>query len=135
MPTWKLTLEPDRYGREQTRTINLIIDIRDFRDKPGFAWLLIAANPALSVRDTQEVLASVADAHYRPVGWISRHRWMLHETGKPGGKRNADGLDAKALKIMAENPRLSANQLVRLLKDNGISRGREWVRKHRVAVP
>jgi hypothetical protein len=134
MPTWTLTLEPDRYGREQTRTVNLTVDIRNFKDRAGFPYLLMAANPHLSVRDIQEVLASVADELERPVGWISRRRWLFPGTGKSGAKRNADGNDEKAHKIMEDNPRMSANQLVRLLKDNGIIRSREWVRTHRVSV-
>ncbi len=132
--TWTLTLGvADRYGREQTRTVNLTIDIRDFKDKAGFAYLVMAANPHLSIRDVQEVLATVGEQHERPVGWISRRRWLFHGTGKTGPKRNTDGNDEKARKIMAENPRLSSRQMVYQLRESGIDRSREWVRKHRVA--
>lgn len=131
--TWTLTLGPDRYGREQVRTVNLTIDIRDFKDRAGFAWLVMAANPHLSVRDIQEVLANVGEQHERPVGWISRRRWLFHGTGKPGAKENADGLDGKARKILADNPRLSNRQMAYLLRENGIRRSPEWVRKHRGA--
>lgn len=131
--TWTLTLgEPDRYGREQTRTVNLTIDIRDFKDKAGFAYLLMAANPHLSVRDTQDVLAAVGEQHERPVGWISRRRWLFHGKGKSGPKLNSDGKDEKARRIMEENPRLSSRQMVYLLREKGIRRSREWVRKNRV---
>ena len=133
--TWTLTLdEPDRYGREQVRTVNLTIDIRDFRDRAGFAWLVMAANPHLSVREIQEVLANVGEQHERPVGWISRRRWLFHGTGKAGGKRNADGLDGKARKIMDENPNLSTRQMAAILRKNGIGRSPEWVRQNRVVV-
>jgi hypothetical protein len=132
--TWTLTLEePDRYGREQVRTVNLTIDIRDFKDKAGFAWLVLAANPHLSVRDIQEVLANVGEQHERPAGWISRRRWMFHGTGKAGAKQNADGLDEKARKIMEENPHLSNRQMVYVLREHGINRSREYVRKNRVS--
>lgn len=131
--TWTLTLgEPDRYGQEQVRTVNLTIDIRDFKDKAGFAWLVMAANPHLSVRDTQAVLAAVGEQHERPIGWISRRRWLFHGTGKTGRKRNADGLDEKARKIMAENPRLSCRQQAYKLRERGINRSPEWVRQNRV---
>jgi hypothetical protein len=130
--TWALTLdEPDRYGREVVRTVNLTIDIRDFRDKAGFPYLLMAANPHLSVRNIQEVLANVDERLERPVGWISRRRWLFHGEGKAGGKPNADGLDEKAYAIMADNPRMSNRQIAYLLRQNGIPRSREWVRKHR----
>ena len=53
-PTWKFTLgKLDRYGRKQVRTVKLTIDVLDFKDRPGFALLLIAANPDLSSRDIQ----------------------------------------------------------------------------------
>jgi len=130
--TWKLTYdEPDRYGHERVRTVNRIIDIADFKDRAGFAYLLMAANPQLSVRDTQEVLANIGEQHERPAGWISRRRWLFHGRGESGRKPNADGLDGKALRIMGDNPRLSSRQLVYLLKQHGINRSREWVRKHR----
>jgi hypothetical protein len=132
--SWTLTLgEPDRCSREQTRTVNLTIDIRDFRDKAGFAYLVMAANPHLSVRDIQEVLAAVGEQHERPVGWISRRRWLFHGTGKTGPKRNTDGKDETALRIMEENPRLSSRQTVHLLRKNDIGRSREWVRQNRVS--
>ena len=133
MKTWKLTYDdPDRYGRKRVRTVNRIIDIADFKDKAGFAWLVMAANPHLSVRETQDVLANVGEQHERPVGWISRRRWLFHGTGKPGMKRNADGQDEKARKIMEENPRLSNRRMAWLLRENGIDRSPEWVRQNRV---
>lgn len=131
---WTLTITNKR-GREQTRTVNLTIDIRDFKDKAGFAYLVIAANPHLSLRDTQEVLAGVGEQHARPFGWIRRRRWMFHDTRTGvGQKPNADGKDEKARRIMAANPHLSNRQLVYLLKQHGIIRSREWVRKNRVAT-
>ena len=132
--TWTLTLEPDRYGREQVRTISLTIDdISVFKDRAVFPWLLMAANPNLSQRDTQAVLSAVGEQHDRPVGWISRRRWMIHGKGKSGARRNVDGLDEKARTIMEENPRLSNRQMVHLLRENGVPRSREWVRRNRVA--
>jgi hypothetical protein len=130
--TWTLTLEPDRYGREQVRTVNLTIDIRDFKDKAVFPWLLMAANPHLSMRDIQAVLANVGEQHERPLGWLSRRRWMIHGKGTRGARANADGQDERARAIMAENPKLSNRQTAWLLRENGISRGPEWVRQNRV---
>lgn len=130
--TWTLTLEPDKYGRERVRTINLAIDIRDFKDKAVFPWLLMAANPHLSMRDIQSVLANLGEQHERSLGWLSRRRWMIHGKGKRGVKANADGQDGKARAIMAENPKLSNRQMAQLLRDEyGIRRGPEWVRLNR----
>ena len=132
MDTWTLTLEPDRYGREHTRTVNLTIDVRDFKDKAGFAWLLMAANPHLSVRDIQAVLEGVGEQHERPVGWLSRRLWLFRGKGKAGARRNSDGKDEQARRIMGENPRMSSRQMVHLLQQKGIRRSREWVRLNRV---
>lgn len=133
MKTWKLTYdEPDRYGRKRVRTVNRIIDIADFKDRAGFPYLLMAANPHLTVRDTQAVLANISDKLERPAGWISRRRWLFHGKGKTGRKANADGRDEKARKIMAENPRLSCRQMAYLLRRRGIIRSAEWVRENRV---
>jgi len=108
--TWTLTLdEPDRYGREQSRTVNLTIDIRDFKDKAGFPYLVMAANPHLSIRDIQEVLASVAERLERPYGWLVRHRWLFHDPRRVGTKRDTDGKDADAQRIMEANPRVSSH--------------------------
>lgn len=132
--TWTLTLdEPDRYGRERVRTVSLTIDIRDFKDKAVFPWLVMAANPHLSMRDIQVVLANVSEQHERSLGWLSRRRWMIHGKGKRGGRANADGQDERARAIMAANPKLSNRQMARLLReDYGIRRGPEWVRVNRV---
>jgi hypothetical protein len=131
---WTLTLnKPDRYGREQVRTVNLFIDIRDFKERAGFAWLLLAANPHLSIADIQEVLSNVGEQHERPVGWIVRRRWLFRDERKAGARRNADGLDESAHRIMNKNPKLSNRKMARVLRDNGIPRSPEWVRQNRTA--
>lgn len=135
MKSWKLTYdEPDRYGRKRVRTVNRIIDIADFKDQAGFAYLLMAANPQLSVRDTQAVLSNIGEQHERPAGWISRRRWLFHGKGEAGRKPNADGQDKRAQQIMAENPHLSSRQTVYRLRKHGIRRDKNWVIKHRVAA-
>lgn len=132
MATWTLTLdEPDRYGQEQVRTVNRMIDIADFRDKAGFALLVMAANPRLSFRDIQAVLSAVGEQHERPLGWISRRFWLFHDKGKSGRKPNADGQDERARAIMADNPRMSGRQIVHKLAAAGIRRSLEWVRQNR----
>ena len=131
--TWTLTLEPDRYGRERVRTVNLTIDIRDFKERAGFAWLVMAANPHLSISEIQEVLSNVGEQHTRSVGWITRRRWLFHGRKQAGANSNADGLEEKAFKFMAENPRLSSRQMAHLLRKNGVPRSPEWVRRNRSA--
>ena len=133
MKSWKLTYhEPDRYGRKRVRTVNRILDIADFQERAGFAYLLMAANPHLSVRDIQAVLSNIGEQHERPAGWLSRRRWLFHGKGEAGRKPNADGMDDKARAIMAEHPSLSSRQTVYLLRKYGIRRNKNWVLKNRV---
>ncbi len=121
----------DGRGREVTRELNQVIDVRDFVGTPGYAMLLVAANTALSVSDLLRFfwLSDVG----RSRSWISRRRWMFQQPGTTNAvaKPNKDGYEVRAVTIMGENPALSVRQLVHLLKEHGITRGREWVRMHR----
>ena len=64
------------------------------------------------------MLSEVGEQHERPLGWISRRRWLFLGTGESGRKPNADGMDEKARQIMAENPHLSGRQTGVLLRDS-----------------
>jgi hypothetical protein len=124
----------DRAGRPVSRLVNQIIDIREFTHCAVYPWLLMAANPHLSAPDISEITASQDnDAVFRPARWINKRRWMCGETRHQGGaRRNADGRDPLAFELLAANRTLSLRDMVRLLKEHGISRGREWVRCNRV---
>lgn len=115
--------------------VNLVADARDVIGLAGFPWIVIAANPQLSNDKISWFLATcgVVGAE-RSAGWIQRHRGMFRRTKQhpPGGTAaDADGNYARAVQIMREHPTVSARQLVRNLKEHGINRSREWVRKHR----
>jgi hypothetical protein len=43
-------------GKKETRAINHVIDIRDFRGTPGYSMLVIAANTNLSAFDIEMFL-------------------------------------------------------------------------------
>lgn len=133
-------------GRKITRDINTVIDITKFKDTMGYALLFIAANPSLSVSEIRECLrmeqeeleeASVKDtAHERGRNWIARRRKLFLPVSVLNGPprengANADGKDLEACRIMRDYPTASIRNLVDVLKDNGIRRGREWVRTHR----
>jgi hypothetical protein len=119
-----------RSGRNVSRLVNQIIDIREFRHCAVYPWLLMAANPHLSAPDLSEI---TGNASFRPARWINKRRWMCGETRNKGGNRpNADGRDPLAFKLLGEFRELSLRDMVKLLKENGISRSREWVRVNRV---
>ena len=127
----------DQYGHPFVRTVNYALNAQDFKDTPGYAWLLIAANPHLSANDLQDFLTDAGMQHKRSVSWIRRHRWLFSDPSKAqarGPKLNTDGLDNRALKVIAENPRMSSRQLAGFLRKNGVPRSAEWVRRNRLSA-
>jgi hypothetical protein len=120
---------PNWRGKAETKAVKQTLDIRDFKGRPGFALLLIAANPHLSVTDILECLRLHGVGRSRT--WVTRRRWLFHDEAGQGAKADADGKDARALKIVAANPTLSLRDVSRLLSEAGIDRSREWVRRHR----
>lgn len=102
----------------------------DFKGKAGLPYLIIAANPHLSLNELVDVMA--AYGCYRGRTWVSRRRWMYFDPRDVGGVRNADGQDERAYRIMDQHPQVSARELVRILQKNGIRRGKDWVLRRRV---
>jgi hypothetical protein len=126
----------DWCGRSRgTRRVNHVLNTEDFKDKDsgGYVWLIIAANPHLSASEIQKWLEKTDERYWRSVSWIKRHRWLFHGKRHTGGPSlNFDGLDERAFQIMQDNPKLSSRKLAHLLHANGVPRGAEWVRTHRV---
>lgn len=122
----------DWRGREQTREVNWVIDARTLKETPGYALLLIAANPHLSLRDLDRLLKTLGVERSR--NWLQKRRWLFQQpeaVNAPGVKSNADGRDDAALALMRDNPTQSLRDLSRLLARHGIRRGKDWVRKNR----
>lgn len=124
----------DRRGKNINREVNLILDIRDFEGLAGYPWLLIAANPHLSISDIQRFLELKVDEGVngvmRPSSWIQR-KLFLFRRPRVGPRPHPDGKDARAIAIVRDNPTMSARNLSRLLKERGIDRGKDWVQLHR----
>jgi hypothetical protein len=121
-------------GKKETREINCVIDIRDFRGTPGFSLLAVAANTHCSISDIEMFLDREGinlPQVMRSRGWIQRRRWLFQQPGKVNPQSDRDGKYKQACKIMAENRSLSLHNLVHLLKKQGIHRSKEWCRKHR----
>ncbi len=127
----------DGHGTKVSREVNMTLDIRDFEGLAGYPWLLLAANPQLSIPDIMRFLELKGneglEAAQRSASWFQRRRWMFSRTAVPGTRPNADGKDAQAFAIMREHPKLPARRLSKLLKERGIQRGKDWVIKNRVA--
>jgi hypothetical protein len=121
----------DGRGGEITREVNLEIDIQAFVGQAGYPWLVIAANPHLSAPYIMEWCASQDVNAIRSETWIKKRRWMFHPKFKSGGKRNADGKDERAIALMAEYTGLSLRDLRKVLAENGIVRGKDWIRLNR----
>lgn len=125
--------ELDSVGLGKKISYRLDINAGDFRGRAGVAWLIMAANPHLSINE----LLAVMEAYgcYRTRSWVSRRRWMFLDPNcvrKAGGVCNADGQQARAYQIMDKHARVSARELTRILRKNGIQRGKDWVLKNRV---
>jgi hypothetical protein len=123
-------------GKEETRIIKQIIDIRDFRGTAGYSLLIVAANTNLSAMDIKRFLSIEAREFplvERTLSWIKRRRWLFQPEGTNNYKAQSDqdGNHARACAIMAKNRTLSTRGLSRLLKEHGIKRSTEWCRHHR----
>jgi hypothetical protein len=123
----------DWRGRECVREVNDVIRLQDFEDinPAGLALLLMAANTHLSVSDLYRLLD--ANGIERGEMWIRRRRWLFQPEGtvNSNSNGNADGKDERAREIMREHPTDSLRFVVRVLKEHGIHRSKDWVRRHR----
>lgn len=128
----------DGHGNKVEREVNQTINVRDFIGTPGFSLLIVAANTHLSAADIERYLSIEERQGMANVGrslsWIKRRRWLFQEPGTnnwKSGVADLDGQYARAVAIMREHPTESVRGLVKLLKERGISRSREWTRRHR----
>ena len=132
----QMTFE-DGHGRECVREVRQTLDARSFLGMPGYPWLVMAANPHLSLSDIVRFLnwqARATPGVPRTESWVRRRRWLFLPLGvdTKRGPLSRDGRDGTAAKIMAEHPKESARGLVRLLKARGITRSKNWCLKHRL---
>lgn len=109
------------------------IDARDFKGRAGMPWLIMAANVNLSINQLLDVMAAYGCQRTR--SWVARRRWIFFDANyvrQAGGQADSDGQQAHAYRLMDEHPSVSAREMVRILRDAGIKRGKDWVLKHRV---
>ncbi len=133
--TSKLTWT-DYQGRERGFEVNHMIDVRKFLGTPGYSMLVVAANTEQTIANIEMFLEYQAREYplvERSKSWIQRRRWLFQQPDARNekGLRNRDGRDKIAVQIMGENPRESARGLVKILKERGITRSKDWCWKHR----
>jgi hypothetical protein len=122
-----------RGGKVITKTVRCTLDIRDFEHRAGFSWLLLAANPHLSLSEIREALLTAGNQHRRSKSWIARRRWLFTGTdGTVGAPKNRDGRDDQVFAFIADHPKMSSKQIAGFLRTKGISRSASWIRQHRV---
>jgi hypothetical protein len=121
----------DSRGRECLREVNQMIDIRDYEGTPGYALLVCAANGNLSISEIYRWLELKGSE--RGENWIRRRRWLFQPPGTVNSNTsgNPDGKDEWAREVMREYPTASLRYVVRMLKEKGIKRSKDWVRVHR----
>jgi hypothetical protein len=91
-----------------------IPDILAFRDTPGFAYLLLAANPDVSVPVLCEVLAAVGPHQEHPRKWMYDRRGFFKTPTFP-----ADA-DEREIAFVRANMGLPSWKIRRCLRDRGI---------------
>src|SRR5271155_2886898 len=122
----------DGNNREVEREINYTLDVRDYKGLAGEPHLIMAANPGLSSREIWFLFSHMEIE--RPLSWIEKRRWMYRESAATGPQPHADRRDARAFTIIRANPEMSARDLVKLLRENGIRRGKTWVQRWRKVI-
>lgn len=109
----------DRRGlggaKSKTMTVQTRIpDILTYRDTPGFAYLLLAANPQMSVSVLQTVLEAVGPHQKHPEAWMYKRRELFKVPSMP-----ADA-DKRIVAFVAANMKLPAWKLRAQLRKRGI---------------
>lgn len=87
-------------GGAKNKTVSVetrIPDILAFRDTPGFAYLLMAANPGISVPVLQSVLDAVGPHQARPATWMYKRRGLFKVPSMP------KGVDPRAIQFVREH--------------------------------
>lgn len=124
-------------GKQLKGEIDPIIDIRDFKGTAGFPLLLLAAatKKHLSIEAVWHLLLGTSrqpgcERIRRSHSWLQRRRWLFLPPGA-SNLGNRDGKNQLAFQIMGEHPEGSLRELVAMLSGRGITRSKEWVRRHR----
>ena len=87
-------------GGAKNKTVSVqtrIPDILAYRDTPGFAYLLLAANPDVSVPTLCHVLDAVGPHQAHPETWMYKRRGLFNVPSMP------KGVDPRAVQFVREH--------------------------------
>ena len=87
-------------GGAKRKTVDVqtrIPDIMAYRDTPGFAYLLLAANPGVPVSTLQSVLEAVGPHQDHPATWMYKRRELFKTPAIP------QGVDARAVQFVSQH--------------------------------
>ena len=91
-----------------------ILDILAYRDTPGFAYLLLAANPDTPIPVLRLVLEAVGSHQEHPETWMYKRREFFKVPAFP------KGVDERVIAFVKANRKLPAWKLRAELRKRGI---------------
>jgi len=104
-------------GGAKNKTVTVqtrIPDILAYRDMPIFAYLLLAANPGVSVPVLQDVLDAVGPHQSHPEKWMYERRQLFQKPAMP------PGVDQRIVDFVAANMSIPPWQIRLQLRKQGI---------------
>ena len=104
-------------GGAKNKTVSVqtrIPDILAFRDTPGFAYLLLAANPDAPITVLRRVLDAVGPHQRHPATWMYKRRELFKTPAIP------EGTDERVIAFVQANMNLPAWKMRAELRKQGI---------------
>jgi hypothetical protein len=105
-----------------------IPDILAYRDTPGFAYLLMAANPDASVPVLQSVLDAVGPHQSHPETWMYKRRELFKVPRMP------KGVDSRAFQFVMEHMGEPSWKIHKQLRERRIKCSAQQVHRIRMVI-
>lgn len=118
-------------GGVKNKTVTVqtrIPDILAFRDTPGFAYLLMAANPDVSIRVLMDVLDAVGEHQSHPETWMRERRELFRVPTMP------KNVDPRAVAFIELHMREPSWKLSKQLRKQGIKCSAQKVHRIWMAI-
>ena len=118
-------------GGAKNKTVSVqtrIPDILAYRDTPGFAYLLLAANPDVSVSTLCTVLEAVGPHQAHPETWMYKRREFFKVPVMP------DGVDSRAVRFVREHMGEPSWKICKRLRERHIKCSAQQVHRIWMAI-